>query len=254
MPIYDYQGNVIESGGGGTADLGAYENNLNGKKWLCIGDSITAANICYRPIIENNFGITAPGAGTFFADGKHAGYIPGAGNANCGFQESKSYFSVLSNADIATIMLGTNDFNGVDSSNASPLGTIYDKPSQQSASSFSFYGCYKGIIENIISAYGVIPIVLLTPVQRYLNAGENGEGVNAFGHSLKDYRDAVIKIGEWYSLPVVDLYAMSGYAIGHSPTVSGYGGDGLHPGASFWHLASARIYYAMNEAIKKYTL
>lgn len=253
MPIYDYQGNEIDSGGGGgTVDLGAYKNNLNGKKWLCIGDSITTQSTSYRPIICNNFGIDAPRAGySPYADGKHAGYTSGA---TSGFVDSANYISVVPNADIATIMLGTNDFNGVDSTGGSPLGTIYDLPSAQSASSFTFYGCYKGIIENIIATYGVIPIVLITPIQRSLNTGANGEGENGFGHSMKDYRDAIIKIGEWYSLPVVDLYAMSGFAIGHSPATSGYNGDGLHPGASFWHLASARIYYAMNEAIKKYTL
>lgn len=242
MPIYDYQGNVIESGGGGgVTDLGAYENNLNGKTWLCIGDSITAANICYRPIICNNFGITAPlKSSSPFAGGKSACY---GGGASCGYEDSKSYASVVPNADIATIMLGTNDFAG------SPLGTIADLPANQSESSYTFYGCYKGIIENIIKTYGVIPIILMTPIQRSLNAGPN-----SFGLTLNDYRNAIIDMGEYYSLPVVDLYAMSGFAIGHSPATSGYNGDGLHPGASFWHLASARIYYAMNEAIKKYTL
>lgn len=252
MPIYDYQGNVIESGGGGgIADLGAYANNLNGKTWLCIGDSITASETCYRPIICNNFGITAPVVSSSpFAGGKRAGYASGA---TCGYEDSKSYNSVVPNADIATIFLGTNDFSG-EGQNGSPLGSISDNPSDQSSSSFTFYGCYKGIIENIIKKYGVIPIVLMTPVQRSLGMGTSGNAVNLQGYSLKDYRDAIIKIGEWYSLPVVDLYSMSGYAIGHTPSVSGYGGDGLHPGASFWHLASARIYYAMNEAMRRYSL
>lgn len=244
MPIYDYQGNEIASGGG-VSDLGAYANNLAGKKWLCIGDSITAAEASYRPVIENNFGITAP----------RVAYSPwyGGKRITSAFAESGNYVNVVPGANIATIALGTNDFNGEGSTDCTALGTIYDAV-PASAENYTFYGCYKGVINNIINQFGVIPIVLLTPTQRSLSAGTYGEGVNGDGHSLKDYRDAIIKIGEWYSLPIVDLYAMSGYAIGRTPTVSGFNGDGLHPGASFWHLASARIYYAMNEAIKKYTL
>jgi len=247
MPIYDYQGNIIESGGGEPTDLGAYKNNLNGKQWLCIGDSITSANVCYRTIICNKFGINAPHSGySPFGGGKTAGFGVGASS---GFDDSKTYNSIVPSADIATIMLGTNDYNGAGSTGGSQLGTIDDDPSEQTSSSFTFYGCYKGIIENIIKGYGVIPIVLLTPTQR-----NNGDSVNGFGHTLKDYRDAVIAMGEYYSLPVVDLYAMSGFAIGHSPATSGYNGDGLHPAVDFWQLASARVYYAMNEAINKYSL
>lgn len=242
MAIYDYEGNEIAGGGAG----GAYANNLDGKKWLCVGDSLTADTNSYRPIISTNYGVSVPG--TPYANGKHVGYASGATSA---FEDSKTYLQNIPSADIATILMGTNDYNGEGSSLCSPMGTIYDDPAQQTSQSFTFYGCYKGLIENIFTAYGVIPIVLITPPHRSLFSGTYEEGQNAEGCTLADYREAILKLGEWYSLPVVDLFAMSGYAIGRNPVSTGYSGDGLHPGPQFWQLCAPRIYYAMNEAIKR---
>lgn len=245
MAIYDYEGNEVAGGSAG----GAYANNLDGKIWLCIGDSLTSANDSYRPIICSNYNLTAPRvSSTPFAGGKHIGYATGASSA---FEDSKSYQSTFPNIDIATILMGTNDYNGEGSTLCSPMGTIYDDPAQQTQGSFTFYGCYKGLIENIFTAYGVIPIVLITPPHRSLFSGTYEEGQNAEGCTLADYREAILKLGEWYSLPVVDLFAMSGYAIGRNPVSTGYSGDGLHPGPQFWQLCAPRIYYAMNEAIKR---
>ena len=241
MAIYDYEGNEIAGGGAG----GAYANNLDGKTWLCVGDSLTTDTNSYRPILSSNYNMTVPG-GTY-AGGKRIGYASGASSA---FEDSKTYLSNIPSVDIATILMGTNDFAG-EGSEGSPLGTIYDDPATQTQSSFTFFGCYKGLIENIFTAYGVIPIVLITPPHRSLLSGTYEEGQNAEGCTLADYREAILKIGEWYSLPVVDLFAMSGYAIGRNPVWSGYGGDGLHPGPQFWQLCAPRIYYAMNEAIKR---
>ena len=241
MAIYDYEGNEIAGGGAG----GAYANNLDGKTWLCVGDSLTADTNSYRPILSSNYNMTVPG-GTY-ANGKRVGYATGATSA---FEESKTYKANIPNADIATILMGTNDFAG-EGSEGSPLGTIYDDPETQTQSSFTFFGCYKGLIENIFTAYGVIPIVLITPPHRSLFTGAYEEGQNDEGCTLADYREAILKLGEWYSLPVVDLFAMSGYAIGRNPVSTGYSGDGLHPGPQFWQLCAPRIYYAMNEAIKR---
>lgn len=246
MDFYDYQGNVISSGGGGggeTADLGAYANNLDGKIWLCVGDSLTSDANCYRPIICSNYNVTAPlVSGSPYAGGKHVGFVS---NATSAYVDSKSYKNIIPSADIATILMGTNDFG------MSPMGTIYDDPTTQTAESYTFYGCYKGLIENIFTAYGVIPIVLMTPPHRTLGTGQYQEEPNFEGHKFRDFCDAIIKLGEWYSLPVVDLWSMSGYAIGNNPIRAGYFGDGLHPGPMYWQQAAPRIYYAMNEAMKR---
>ena len=234
---------TIEGGGGGNgtvSDLGAYANNLHEKRWLCIGDSITAQNHSYRVSLTQNYGINMAavpyGA---YGNGVRASY--GGGVDLCMYDRvKKAVGSVTVDVHIATIFLGTNDY-----ASATPIGTITDDPTAQTEESFTFMGCYKGIIHYLFETYGPIPIVLLTPIQR-----SNGYNKNSAGHTLEDYRNAVLEIGKYYSIPVVDLYATAGMSLGHSNNIGNAYGDGLHPGAAFWKMAAMKVYYAMNEAIK----
>lgn len=234
--FYGGHGNVIEIGGAGVSDLGAYANNLKGANWLCIGDSITAQDQSYKDTISSQFGVNL--YGTAHAGGANAGYAAGDGPSMYPKAKANAWASTAPSPDIVTVCLGTNDF-----ANSCPLGTIDDDPTTQTEESFTFYGCYKGILHYINQHYGWKPVVLITPPRRSL-----GDTVNGNGNTLDDFVEAIKEIGGLYSYPVVDLYHASGMPVGTLAN-SGFGGDGLHPSAEGWTRMAAKIYYAMNEAI-----
>ena len=95
---------------------------------------------------------------------------------------------------------GTNDYGF-----ERHIGTIED------TSIDTFYGAWHKIIKTIYSKNPKAKVVLITPIYRsYVNVG--GEPVygnvynirNGAGHTLSDYSDAMVKIGELYNIPVLD--------------------------------------------------
>jgi lysophospholipase L1-like esterase len=102
--------------------------------------------------------------------------------------------------DLITIMAGTND-HGFQTT----IGTISDDP----ASATTFYGTYKKTVEFLLERYPKASIGLITPIQRY-NATYDGK-VARGGATLRGFSDAVIAIGNYYDIPVLDLYANLGF-------------------------------------------
>ena len=124
--------------------------------------------------------------------------------------------------DLITIMAGTNDhgFNIT-------IGAITDDP----ASGTSFYAVYRKTIEYLITQYPNASIGLITPIQR--NGTVDGNVNNAVSKKLRDYCDAVVALGKYYSIPVLDWYDNLGF----SPYIAsqktnyycGSPSDGTHP-------------------------
>ncbi|MBP1995958.1 SGNH/GDSL hydrolase family protein [Paenibacillus eucommiae] len=124
--------------------------------------------------------------------------------------------------DLITLMAGTNDhgFNIA-------MGSISDDP----ATGTSFYARYQKTIEWLINRYPYASIGLIVPIQR--SGIVDGNTANAAGKTLRDYCDAVVAIGKYYSIPVLDWY----YGLGFSPYVAsqkenyyfGSPSDGTHP-------------------------
>ena len=127
--------------------------------------------------------------------------------------------SSYSGYDLVTIACGTNDFKL--NVSIGTLGQIGDTTFDDT----KFYGAYRKSIEYILTNNPTIRLVLLTPLQRD-NDGYDVNYTNSAGHKLIDYVDAVKALGEMYSLPVVDMYANSGFTKKTLPT---YTMDGLHP-------------------------
>ena len=90
----------------------------------------------------------------------------------------------------------------------------------------TFYGGYRSIIERILTAKPTARMLLITPLQRNKDDYNSWNTKNPAGHFLKEYADAVKELGKMYSLPVVDLFAESGF---NKYTLSTFTYDGLHP-------------------------
>lgn len=89
----------------------------------------------------------------------------------------------------------------------------------------TYYGAYKSLIEHILTHNPTCRINLWTPLQRDKD-GYDTIRLNDVGHRLVDYVDAVKVIGREYALPVLDLYAESGFNI---LTLDTFTNDRLHP-------------------------
>jgi lysophospholipase L1-like esterase len=116
----------------------------------------------------------------------------------------------LKQADIYSIFLGTNDWW-----QGRPIGNLsdYDK----NTGSKTIYGAFRIIIDKLHLLNPKANIVLITPMQRgdfvYITNAKN----NAYGsykpkkdQNLSAVADAIIEIGNFEKIPVIDLFNKSG--------------------------------------------
>lgn len=124
-------------------------------------------------------------------------------------------------ADVVVVFGGTNDFG----SGQAPVGSFEDRDIR------TFYGALHKLIQNLIKDYFDKTIVFITPLHRYNEVSCVGtwkpDGVAQ--QPLKDYVQAVRDVCEYYSVPVLDLFAC-GELCGNTPEwYLKYMPDGLHP-------------------------
>ncbi len=121
-------------------------------------------------------------------------------------------------ADIVVVEGGSNDFAHGDA----PLGEFGD------CDPYTFYGACKVLYSSLIEKYPDATIVVLTPLHRI---GEEAT-VNELGMScekLSEFVRAEKRVAEYYSLPVLDLFAVSGLQPAVPVIREKYMRDGLHP-------------------------
>ena len=123
-------------------------------------------------------------------------------------------------ADIVVVFGGTNDFGHGDA----PLGTIEDR------SLYTFYGACHHIMTRLHERFAGKPIVFLTPLHRCNEDNPKGDGNKPYNVApLKTYVNIIREMAEYYSLPVLDLYAVSGIQPKVDVIREKYCPDGLHP-------------------------
>jgi lysophospholipase L1-like esterase len=112
----------------------------------------------------------------------------------------------LVKADVYTIFLGTNDWWG-----GIPAGNINDY--KKATGTGTVFGSFRIIINKVRQLNDKAKIILITPMQRsdfvyVLDHNNNAYGSykTKNGQSLEDVANAVIAIGKYERLPVVDLY------------------------------------------------
>lgn len=121
--------------------------------------------------------------------------------------------------DLFVIAAGTNDFKlNVPMGELKNVGDVFDRN--------TFYGAYQTTLEYILSKRKDIRIVLFTPLHRNQSNYNSTIFINAAGHTLIDYVEAIKAIGARYSVPVCDMYSKSGI---NMLTLDVDTRDGLHP-------------------------
>lgn len=209
---------------------------LTGKKIAFLGDSITAGGAatcmdnCFVNLIasrENatciNYGIGA----TRIAKQHKPSIDP---------REDQDFVSRVPgldpDADAIVVFGGTNDFGHGDA----PIGCFDDRTVD------TFYGAVHTLFIKLIEKYPGKPIAVLTPLHRLNEDNTRGDGgKNPPSLVLKGYVDIIREVAEYYSLPVLDLYATSGMQP-KVPAVQKYlMPDGLHPSDAGHDILARRI-------------
>lgn len=206
-----------------TTELSPWYN----KSAVFVGDSITYGIGCdgdkYWEILEETLQLSS---------------VTGMGVAGSCISATSDYgtnnsplinrYDTIPEADLISIFMGSNDYG-----HDTPLGTIDD------TTDVSFYGALNVIIPALQAKYPSSRIVFVTPMHRYgfgTNSATNQTHTydyieNGEGNTLKDYVDALKEVCERYSVPVVDMFTMSGLNPSLEVIRTNYMPDGIHPNA-----------------------
>ncbi len=138
----------------------------------------------------------------------------------------KRYSEMDDDADVVVIFGGTNDYGHGDAA----LGRFSDR------TEYTFYGACHLLFEGMINKYPEATIIVMTPLHRAgeMNAREGFE-------PLKTYVDVIKEVAEYYSLPVLDLFATSGIQPSVPIIKEKYCPDGLHPNDAGHALIAERL-------------
>lgn len=170
-------------------------------EWTLIGDSLTQGESWWR-FVQEQYNI--PIITNLAVAGRR---MSGSG----GMWED--FDNVTSTTELVTIMGGTNDQGGsVTRGSLSPVGSTFDTN--------TFIGAYQELIEGLLARIPTVRIILMTPPRAWTDSS-----ATTLRSGLKDYDDDVKSIGEFYNLPVIDMYHNMGYNEINQTT---YLTDGLH--------------------------
>lgn len=130
-------------------------------------------------------------------------------------------------ADIVIVLGGTNDFGHGDA----PFGSFEDKTSD------TFRGALNVLYTSLIERYPGKIIVIATPLHRCDEEWRRPDS----GADLRAYVGAIRKAAEYYSLPVLDLWAMSGLQPNLPVIQEKFMPDKLHPNDAGHRIIADRI-------------
>ena len=132
---------------------------------------------------------------------------------------SERFERMEDDADIVIVFGGTNDYGHGDA----PIGKFSDRTPE------TFYGACHYLYSGLVRKYPGKEIVIMTPLHRCNELSEYGDAKETRYGSLKEYVDIIREVAEYYSLPILDLYASSGLQPEVEEIKNTYIPDGLHP-------------------------
>lgn len=142
------------------------------------------------------------------------------------------YTEMDESADAVVVFGGTNDFGHGDA----PLGTPCDRTPE------TFYGACHYLMDGLLTRYVGKPVVILTPLHRSNEDNPKGDGKKRCSTGpLSVYRKIILEVAEYYSLPVLDLFASSGIQPANEACKQALLPDGLHPSDAGHALLAHRI-------------
>ena len=113
---------------------------------------------------------------------------------------AERYIEMDDDADIICVFGGANDFCF-----GAPLGSKDDTDVK------TFYGGLNTLVKGLANKYPQSEIFFVTP-PKFKSTLYDWETYkpNINGNILKDFRDAIVEVADYYSLPVLDFYTSGG--------------------------------------------
>ena len=122
-------------------------------------------------------------------------------------------------ADAVVVFGGTNDFGH----GSAPIGEPTDR------TPYTFYGACHTLMSSLIEKYPGKPIVFLTPLHRFNEDDPHGDIGKEDSLPLVGYVNIIKEVAAYYSLPVLDLWSVSGLQCRVPIIRERFVPDGLHP-------------------------
>lgn len=238
LDVTDNSGNVIARFEGGHIKTKEFDSSaivyqpLKGKKWTCIGDSLTEANVRttmhYHDYIAELTGINVVNHG-------HSGAGYYARSFDYAFMNEVQ--RIPTDSDVITIFGSINDiFSG-----ERPIGNITDTDTS------TLCGCINITIDNLYARIPVAYLGIVTPTPCWYQADGSVDDWTPSnpGNDLETYSEALIGICRRRSIPCLDLYHESNLrpqiASFRTLTYSKDSGNGIHPDETGHKLIAARF-------------
>ena len=189
---------------------------LKGKKVFFVGDSIAAqdgkpydyTNISYN---HDKLGEMCKAYPTLLKEKLSIEIVKNIAVGGHGIEDQKKIIlhEDLSKADITIVAVGVNDFS---------RGTRIGNLPSTDANGYedTFIGHYCELLDYVYKQNPYMKVILMTPMHKDTRHRKGDvpkhdiSSINESGLRLKDYVDAVKKVGEFYACPVADMYAQSG--------------------------------------------
>jgi len=192
--------------------------NLQGLKISFLGDSITEGHGCssdaakFTSLIAEKYGAVTRCYG--ISGTRLARQTKPSENPRHDLDFPSRVAEMDPDADLIVVFGGTNDFGHGDA----PFGDFSDRTAD------TFCGALHELYVSLLEKYPEAVIMVMTPLHRATESIPN-----MHGKVLKDYVDMIRRAAEYYSLPVLDLYATSGIQPAVPVMKDKYLPDGLHP-------------------------
>ena len=192
--------------------------NLQGLKINFLGDSITEGHGCssvekqFTSLIAAQYGAVTRCYG--IGGTRLAKQTKPSDNPRHDLDFPSRVAEMDPDADLIVVFGGTNDFGHGDA----PFGEFSDRTAD------TFCGALHVLYTALLEKYPDKQIMVMTPLHR---SSENIP--NMHGKVLAEYVDMIRKAAEYYSLPVLDLWAVSGIQPAVPVMKEKYMPDGLHP-------------------------
>lgn len=231
---------MIGGSGGSTAASG-----LAGKKIVFLGDSIPhgqttsgSIEIPYPQVVAANLGMTLKnygiGGSTIAQQTNYGGAFKTKAELDAATKDTSKYYQVINGQSYQTYGYSNGSWTTASVTLRTPITARYDFMDDDaevicvhcttndwnydwtelgdfsSTSVNTYYGALKQLIENLIAKYPTKTIIFITPLKRAQDPYNQPDSKNANGKTLKEYRDILIEVCEYYGIPVIDLWAISG--------------------------------------------
>ncbi|MSS09518.1 SGNH/GDSL hydrolase family protein [Clostridium sp. WB02_MRS01] len=205
------------------------DNWLYRKSWVAYGDSITAG---YKLDFHNDNESANDSVNTYVkrVANKYNMTFRNMGTSGRGYSVGGAYklyntiSTVIENANIVTVAMGTNDYGTLTADNSVTFGSVSDTVNTvDDVGNYTFCAYVKKAFDKLTECYPNSIIVIMTPIPR-----PTLDTLNIEGKTLVEYAEAIKTIAKYYGFYIIDCLSIARSNVKSPAWRSTYMIDGVH--------------------------